>query len=290
MQRIELANAFWRLQLLPHWGGRIARLQAAGLDLLTPIDSERFDPLDWPRAGAYPLIPYSNRLRDAQLYFEGVAHRLPAHPAALPHTLHGVSHTLAWQVLEHSPTHLSLACDYAGEHWPWPLRAEQNFSLHGDTLTLGLRVTNCGQQPMPAGLGLHPYFQRHPGMRVAFDAAREWAIDADYLATGASTAPITPSEIDADSPQALARYLSQWDGQLLIDYPQGRLQLRADAVLDHLVVFAPARSPYLCLEPVSHLADAFNRPASQWPQVGTRRLAPGASLHTELNFTWRPAH
>lgn len=289
MQRIELTNATWQLSLLPLWGGRIASLRAAGMDVLVPLEAERFDPLAWPKAGAYPLLPYSNRLRDARLHFQGREHALPAHPAALPHTLHGVAHTLAWQVEQHSAEQLLIACDYHGEHWPWPVRFEQHFLLDGAQLQITQRLFNCGDMPMPGGLGLHPYFLRQPGMRARFVAQHDWLIDSQYLPTGERRSLKQALQIDSSASSEVAHYLSGWDGLLQLDYPQGALRLQAAEPLSHFVAFAPAGAPYLCLEPVSHLADAFNAGTAQWADVGTQVVAPGGRLEATLTFTWQPA-
>ncbi len=287
MHAVELSNSTWALRLLPAWGGRIAGLCAGGLKLLLPIASDGFDPLDWPRAGAYPLMPYSNRLRHARLAFNGTEHRLPAHPAARPHTLHGVSHTQPWQVIRASADQALIRCDYQGEHWPWAFRAEQGFVLDGDTLMVSLRLTNLGDTPMPAGLGLHPYFQRHAGMHAAWRVGREWRIDDEYLATGAFDDTPRRFDLAADDGAALAHYQSRWCGELALSYPQGELSVQASPELNHFVAFAPAGSAYLCLEPVSHLADAFNQPREHWGEHGTRELAPGQSLEATLALTWR---
>lgn len=287
MQPLLLENATWSIGLLPAWGGRIAHLQAEGLDVLLPINASAFDPLDWPRAGAYPLMPYSNRIRNAHLHFAGHDYPLPAHPTAQPHTLHGVSHTEPWQVVEQSEQQLIIACNYHGEHWPWAFRAEQRYRLDGQRLSIELALINLGDSPMPAGLGLHPYFQRHPGLKVRYRVGREWQIDDQYLATGASRKVTQAQLIEADKGEAMALYQSDWDGQLRLDYSCGTLTLKASSPLSHFVAFAPTDSPYLCLEPVSHLADAFNQPPDSWGQTGTLELAPGQRLQATLDFTWQ---
>ena len=287
MHTVVLSNSTWSLGVLPAWGGRIAHLNAEGLDILLPINANQFNPLDWPRAGAYPLMPYSNRIRNARLQFAGTEHALPAHPAARPHTLHGVTHTQPWQVMTSGSDNLSIACDYQGEHWPWAFRAEQHFALAGARLRITLVLINLGQTPMPGGLGLHPYFQRHPGMRVQYRTGREWQIDEEYMATGAYLEGVRNWSIDADAGEPLAHYQSRWDGQLQIDYANGHVHLQASQVLNHFVAFAPVGSPYLCLEPVSHLADAFNQPRDSWAETGTHELAPGQRLEATLEFTWQ---
>lgn len=289
MQRTELSNATWQLSLLPQWGGRIASLRAAGIDILVPLEDERFDPLAWPKAGAYPLMPYSNRLRDARLHFQGREHALPAHPAALPHTLHGVAHTLAWQVEQRGAEQLLITCDYHGEHWPWPVRFEQHFLLDGAQLHITQRLFNRGETPMPGGLGLHPYFLRQPGLRACFVAQHDWLIDGQYLPTGERRSLDQTLQIDSSASSEIAYYLSGWNGLLQLDYLQGELRLQAAEPLSHFVAFAPAGAAYFCLEPVSHLADAFNADTAQWSDVGTRVVPPGGSLEATLIFTWQPA-
>ncbi|PRA26200.1 aldose epimerase family protein [Pseudomonas poae] len=288
MQTLTLHNEVWSLELLPQWGGRVASLRAGELQVFTPLKADSFDPLNWPRGGAYPLLPYSNRLRNARLTHAGIVHALPAHPAARPHTLHGVSHTLPWDVIEHSATHALLAVDYSGEHWPWPVRFQQRFELDGNRVHLQLSVTNLGHTSMPAGLGLHPYFQRHHGMTVQFAPARAWDIDADYLPTGTVRELGEPVVLPADVAHEVAVYGSGWDGRLQLDYAEGRVLLVAEQPLEHLVVFAPPGAPYLCLEPVSHVADAFNSPPAQWPEQGTHVLDAGQTLSAALSLTWTP--
>lgn len=289
MHTIELANHTWQLSLLPQWGGRIARLRATGMDVLVPLEADGFDPLAWPKAGAYPLLPYSNRLRDARLQFQGREHVLPAHPAARPHTLHGVAHTLAWQVETCSAEQLLIACDYHGEHWPWPVRFEQHFVLDCAQLKITQRVFNRGDTPMPGGLGLHPYFLRQPGMRARFVAQHDWPIDDQYLPSGERRTLGEALQFDSRDSTEVAHYLSGWDGLLQLNYHQGALRLQAAEPLSHFVAFAPAGATYICLEPVSHLADAFNAETAQWADVGTQVVAPGGSLEATLIFTWQPA-
>ncbi|MFJ4256342.1 aldose 1-epimerase [Pseudomonas monteilii] len=288
MKELVLQNSIWSLVLLPEWGGRVARLRAQGLDILTPITQHSFDPLAWPRGGIYPLMPYSNRVRDAQLNHAGVAHSLPAHPAALPHTLHGVAQTLPWQIEGQDRYSATLTCQYEGPHWPWPLRFEQRFSLVDEHLRIELGVTNLGNSSMPAGLGLHPYFHRYPKMRVQLNVTRAWDIDDQYLPTGAYQRRLAPVVIDDAVQHELALYGSGWDGLLLVEYPQGTLRMETGAPLTHFVAFAPQGAPYLCLEPVSHLADAFNSPPEAWGAQGTQVVEPSQTLKANLVFSWQP--
>lgn len=288
---LVLQNDALSLLLLPEHGGRIGRLQIRkhALEILQPVDPRQaLDPLNWPKAGAYPLIPYSNRIANAQLRFAGQVYALPAHPQALPHTLHGVSHTLPWHVDSQSPTQASLSLDYQGPHWPWPIRAEQHFEICGKHLHIRLALFNRGETPMPAGLGLHPYFLAHPQLHVRLSSARQWQISDDYLSSGQHQSGHLTMQLDPSSWQTetCAHYLSQWAGSVDLDYPQGRLRLSASPELEHLVVFAPAGSSYVCIEPVSHLADGFNLHPLLGALSGSRIVAPGECFSADLYFDW----
>src|SRR3546814_1209686 len=80
--------------------------------------------------------------------------------------------------------------------WPAPYRAEQRFSLDDGALTVAIAVTNAGRAPMPAGLGLHPYFPRTPGCRLTAPVSQMWATDAEVMPT-ALVAPAAGADPNA---------------------------------------------------------------------------------------------
>ena len=142
---------------------------------------------------------------------------------------------------------------------------------------------------MPAGIGLHPYIARSPGLGVQFAAPKQWIPTADYLATGAST---TTEANDFGTGRrfgdaAFTMFYSDWDGKARltgIDAHDSTVRIDASPTLDHLVLHQPAGAPYVCLEPASHTSDAFNLAARGVPGTGTRVLAPGERLSGWATF------
>lgn len=285
------------MDLAPAAGGRIASLasiDAAGVatDWLAAMSAEclreGFDGLAWPKAGCYPLLPFSNRIRDGRFLWAGREIRLAPHPGQA-HAMHGVAHARAWQLDQLSETAATLSLRYApvADDWPWPFLATQRFVLTPDGLDAEMILRNEGDSDMPAGGGFHPYFARTPGMRVQFDAAYMWPVDAGEVATGRAT--ITAREdfrsSRALSEESLSVYYSGWQQQAVVTRADGAsMAMTADDPLDHFILHAPGGQPYFCLEPVSHVADAVNLSARGWEGTGLRTLAPGETMHLRMQL------
>lgn len=287
--RAGLASAVVR----PQAGARVCALTLVHPDghavpILYPYTAAGVDPVNWSKGGIYPLVPYSNRIAHGRLHHAGGQVQLPPHPNAHPHSLHGHTHVSPWDLLSHdgSSAHLRLDSPPCGA-WPWHLQADLKLRLSASALHLALQLTHLGAGDMPAGVGFHPYFLHHPSARLRYRATRVWVADADFLAR--SSGPVQP----ADSfvrPRALhdgtmTDYLSEWDGALDLELPQGEvLRLDSSAPLSHLVVHRPADPLYLCIEPVSHVADGFNLAALGVPGTGSVCLAAGGQLQAQMTL------
>lgn len=288
---LSLRTEHFLIDAWPSQGGRLARLAwrhgARTLDLIVPMQ-QGLDGMRWPKAGAYPLMPYSNRIEGGLLRFQGHAHPLLPHPEVRPHTLHGASHLSPWQArtLGAHRLEMSLSCE-AGAHWPWRYRAVQAFEVDGASLHLDLSVTNEDDRPMPAGLGWHPFLQWSADMTLHHAARRQWPFDMAYLPLGESvpTPPAWQSPSDLRQPMSTA-YLSDWDQALrwTSEALGVSVRLEADPVFEHLVVHRPLGGSYACIEPVTHVANAFNLAEAGTAGTGTRVLAPGESLRGRISL------
>ncbi|QEL27297.1 hypothetical protein FQV39_32290 (plasmid) [Bosea sp. F3-2] len=266
---IELSAAGTGLVLRPSWGGRVVSLVQEALgDVLVPIVAEAFAPEAWPKGGAYPLVPFHNRVRFGHFDFVRSG-QLPIHPESDPNALHGMGSRAVWRAGVIRSDHAELVWSHeTSAAWPWTFQATQEFRLEPRRLTLTMRVTNRDTVDMPAGLGWHPYFS--PSLKPRVEAKTIWPLDEHYLPRGHSE----PAPVRLDRATA---YLSDWQ-RVEFDNKRGKLVLTAEG-LDHLVVHVPGAS-YACIEPVSHLAGALNEP---WRRPGSleggmTRLAPGESI------------
>ena len=278
--RVQIGSATLRAAFAPAFGGRMVALQVmrpdGPFDVIVPMNGWTDQPWRWPKAGAYPLFPYSNRIRNARLAHEDRNVELKPHPDAAPHTLHGPAHLRPWHCVAQDETQATLALDYHGDaDWPWSFRAEQRFAIAGNQLTLLLRLTNTATQAFPAGMGWHPYFSFGPDATITQDARTLWVQDETFIATGETRAAAPPHE--------RTDYLSEWSGASILHRDGLRLDITADPIFAHLVCHRPDSDAYACIEPVTHGADGFNLAVQGIKGTGTTMLAPGASLSGKIS-------
>jgi aldose 1-epimerase len=296
---VELQAGVARARLLPAAGGRISTLRLAqgpegtACEVLHPYPEDFFDPLRWAKGGIYPLIPYSNRIAEAQVEVRGRRVALRPHPEALPHTLHGNAHAQPWTMEATGASSATMVLrSAAGPAWPWRYEARMHLALAPDSLVVQMELRNRDDHTMPAGLGLHPYFRHQPDAALGYRASAVWDATPEFIATAARapTAGEDHTHAQALPPGGLTRYVGGWDGHATVALPEGALlRIHADGALQHLVVHRPDNLAYLCLEPVSHVADGFNLAARGVADTGTQLLAPGESLRTQLRFQLLPA-
>ncbi|MFM7418248.1 MAG: aldose epimerase, partial [Alphaproteobacteria bacterium] len=83
----------------------------------------------------------------------------------------------------------------------------------------------------------------------------------------------------------LDNFFAGWDGAARLTTPAGNLMLTATGdFATGVQVYAPAASPIICVEPVSHMPDAPNRPALA-TAAPMRVLAQGQALHGTIRLT-----
>ena len=260
------------VDLRPEWGGRFARLSYDGAEILHCIpDTAHYYPEEWPRSGAYPLIPFHNRIHEGRFRWRGAEYDVGTHHSE-PNALHGPACRPAWGAKKLSAHAALLTLDWpVGRNWPFAFRATQHVKTEEAALRLTLTVTNTGVAPMPAGLGWHPYFTKCTRIEVA--AERDWVLDAGNFPTGAWQ----PAGKGLPT-----RYLSDWRDLTLLLGNGLSLRMQADALFSHLVIH-DAVLAYSCVEPVSHLAGALNlRPKRLRDRM--RVLQPGETLAGTLTL------
>jgi aldose 1-epimerase len=292
---VELRAGRARAGVAPGIGGSLTHfcwIDAAGRhDWLRPstLDDVRAGTAD--RLACFPLVPFSNRIRNGRFGFRGRAIELPLNQWPQPHAEHGHGWQAAWSVAAQSAGALALEYDHPASTWPFPYRARQTFDLTDDELKVSLVIENTGTAAMPAGLGFHPYFPRTPRCRLAAPVAAMWETDAEVMPTALVAADprlIEREGLPVDQ-VALDNAFTGWARTATISWPErgAKLTVQADAPLGFLVVYSPPGEAYFCAEPVSHCTDAFNLAAQGRDDTGMLLLEPAASVRASMYL--RPA-
>lgn len=288
-----LRNARAEVRLIPD-GGCIAAYRLVDrpqpFDVLRPLACDTKVPVDPRRSASFPLIPYFSRIKDGRFRFNGQSHRLALNFGDHPHSMHGVAWQSTWRIEEAAQTRARMVFDYTDGDWPFPFLATQTFTLDGASLRQDLSVTNTGPAAMPLGLGVHPFFAHHGGATLAADVSHVWEYDEAALPTQRI---VCPEKWDLGTGKDITdlncdTVFEGWNGRARIAWPDAEvcIAMEADRILDRLVVYTPLGQDFFCVEPVSHMTDAFNRAADGMPahETGMRILAPGESLSTWVRF------
>lgn len=256
----------------PEMGGRMLALSHIGtVDIVIPMVAHRFNTMDWPRAGAYPLFPYHNRLASASVRVDGTNVVLRPHPAALPHTLHGPAHNRPWNVTTLEPDRIVMSLNYLSDaDWPWDFTAVQDFRVQRSTLEATFSLTNDASNVMPGGMGWHPYFASTA--QPTSGANFVWSHREDYLPTGHKKA----IEDRAEQESRPTSYLQDWTFARTVCDAGVVTTMTASSPFDHLVVHRGDRT-HVCVEPATHVPNAWNLEADA-SDAGARLLQPGEVL------------
>lgn len=259
---IELNSGDWRLLVDPARGGQILKCQWRGHHIFTPARRGSW-PID-QAAGCFPLVPYSNRIREAQFRFSEWTVVLPAPDFAMPHALHGLGWRRPWSCQQITSRDIAMVQHNVGGAWPWPYEASQQISISDSSLMLTLSIRNTGIEPMPAGIGMHPYFPKHPDMLVSLCAGGYWTTHPSSPGIPINWYPLDPKkDLFMDTPPSavdLDNCFTEWGGHIRLDYPgeRYRIDISASEAFSNLVIFCPRDRELLCLEPVSHVNDALH--------------------------------
>ncbi len=281
-------------ELRPDLGGCIAGLWLGQEPVLRSTPAEQLHTVR--AAGCYPLVPFSNRIAQAKLVWNGTSHPLVRNFNDEPHAIHGVGWLRPWTVLDETDATALISYEHRPDsHWPFAFDVSQAFALQGHSLQVSLSITNQSDQPAPVGLGWHPYFVKRAGSHVQFTATGRWEMGPDKLPTVRQA--VTGLDSDCD-PLQIDNCFDGWSGQAQLR--DAMLHTQIEANLQHLVVYTYPAWPVVAIEPVSHVNNALHlagqRKASANPggvnqadPLGLRVAQPGESFGVQMTISTRRA-
>lgn len=276
---ISMTAAGYELVLAPEVGGAIARFTHDGRPVLRGADLPE-TPLD---CGCFPLVPYCNRIRDGRFTFRGRRVEIAPNMAGDPSPLHGDGWLGPWLIESRGEAETCLFFAHAPDEWPWAYEARQIFRLDESGLAAEISCRNLSSEPMPCGLGFHPYFPCDAGTRIMTQVEQVWEVDDKLLPTG--TAPAV-GRYALDDRLACARGLDNgyggWGGEMQLVYADGPTTRMASPDAHFFQIYSPLMGGLLAAEPVGHANAALNEPEARWAELGLHVLEPGETMRLRM--------
>jgi aldose 1-epimerase len=268
-----------RLTLDPRRGGVIRELRWRDWDILRPTQATAGD--DPFATACFAMVPFVNRVAHGRFEFDGQTVQLERNWSEDPHPIHGHGWRSPWTVTAGGRSNATLRFEGGANEWPWRYSSEQSFALTADGLSLELSIRNLSSTPMPAMLGLHPYFPDAGHAWMEARLPRVWLTDSAALPVEETKTPPGWSFEPARAIQAVAldHGFSGWNGLARLRWPDHTVTVSApDCKFLH--VYAPAGRDFFCIEPQTAAPGALGRNPNDAAVV-----APGERLAIRVQLS-----
>lgn len=285
---LTLRDGSLELSLCPRLGGAIASFRFRNRDVMRPAGAALLRDGNMREASCFPLVPFSGRIADGRFRFQGQEYRLEPNFAPEPHAIHGQGWQSPWEVAHAGDRSAGLRLAHAVADTPLHYEATQRFMLAEDALEVEIGLTNTGEEPMPAGIGLHPYFIRTAGVALQARLEHVWLTDGRNIPR--ERVPLPETWDFSRSPRIaeleLDNVFGGWDGKATLIWPETalRLTIETEPVFGHLVIYVPPGQDFFCVEPVSNANNGFNLFEDGVEDTGVHVLEPGAELKGKVVF------
>ena len=280
---LRFASEVVEVVLLPERGARLHRLTAFGHDLLrTPESMAAYDhePFFW---GGFVMAPWCNRIEAQPARVAGRTLDLTSNFADGT-AIHGQVHALPWEVTPDGVMRVRAG----GDGWPWRYEATIRVTVEGPLLRMEHTLRNLEDEPMPAGIGIHPWF-RQP-LEVTIPADRVFASnhssrpDPQPVSGSLDLRQLQPMPADLD-----ATWVRRGHDPVELRWPDvgviASLQAGPDARF--LCAASPSTVGYVAIEPQTHAPNGLRRLLNGEPG-GLALLDPAASLSLDVEMTFSP--
>lgn len=162
MFRISDSDARLQADILPEYGGMVARLRVDGKEVLR-LDESLLNGSPMLAGGMPLMFPFPSKTRDDTYRVDGGSYYMP---------FHGIVKNQSFAVKHIDAASAVLWLD-AGQasresNYPFDFRFEVEYRLDEGGLTATAAITNRSAARMPHCLGWHPYFLATDKRRLAF--------------------------------------------------------------------------------------------------------------------------
>jgi aldose 1-epimerase len=231
-----------------------------------------------PLGAGSVLVPWPNRVAGARWELDGKPQHLDMTEPDKGNAIHGLTRHHVWRTVLRETSRITLATDVAEQPgWPVPLHTSISYALGRKGLTVEHTVRNVGDQPVPFGVGCHPYPRagRSPREECQLQLAAQTVLPLD-MTTMIPSGPATTVDgtvADFRTPRRLAGIAldtpfgdcrPEDDGLVhhRLTGPDGGVEVWAEPDFRWVQVFTPDNFPgsgaAIAIEPMTCPPDALN--------------------------------
>jgi aldose 1-epimerase len=295
---VEIRAGSTTARIAPGQGFNCYSLVVDGFDYLH--QEAGFLPDGSPTHSGTPILfPWPNRIAGSTFEWQGKTYQVPVTEQSTGASLHGFACRTPWPVIEQSNDSvtgewiLSRDAPAMVANWPADAGLRVTYRVEPTALIVTSEVFCPGDEPLPFGVGFHPYF-RVPGpfdqWLLHTDATQAWTLET-MIPTGEVVD--IPPRLDFGKPRRIGDEhlddvltgLPAADGmcrRAVLMSMASSLAVSSDPQWREYVFFTPTSRDALAIEPYTCTTDAINL-QQRGKDAGLRVLAPGA----QENFVWR---
>ena len=189
---------------------------------------------EWSHSGRGQILaPWPNRLADGRYEFNGVRAQAALDEPERRNAIHGLVRWMPWSLQTRHQNQLSLRLHlHPTPGYPFSLLLDVEYHLGRDGLTVATTARSFEEEPIPFGLGFHPYLTAGPetvdGAILRVPAHHTLDVDDRGLPTGALT-PVAGTERDFTTARFLGPLVLDTAYTTLDREPDGRAGATIDA-------------------------------------------------------------
>jgi aldose 1-epimerase len=283
VQELRFSNETIQAVVLPDVGARLHRVRAFGHDVLrTPqdLDLHVADPFFW---GAYVMAPWCGRIEAGSVV---LGSRRIALESNFPDgsAIHGQVYACPWDRRQDGSLHVT----GGGDGWPWVYEVGLRIEAIHQSLFIEQTLINRSDDPMPAGIGIHPWFRKPLSVAIRGDAVHP-------LNTATQPEP-QPEPVRgsfdlrqvgemADDLDATWTDLAEPPVELRWPWAGIRAAMRITAPTIYVVAASPGHLDAIAVEPQTHAPQGLRRMLRHEPG-GLTMLDPGQALRLRVELAF----
>jgi aldose 1-epimerase len=269
--------------VVPSRGALMLDLTFNGHNVLDSYqNAEEIEKLDWMKNTI--LYPFPNRLQDGRYNWQGIPHEFDTNDKGTRNALHGFALFQKFKVtrilLTDVAAELTCRLEDAGKimGYPFPTTLDVTFGIsNNNKFRVEFAVTNLHSEPIPVGVGWHPYFKLTENVgttTLKMPICDKVEIDARMIPNGKVTdfnSYQTPIKVgDAFLDNCFQVKNNGYTYKVAINGDGKKLTVQANSkTWPYVQMFTPPYRGSIAIEPMTCNIDAFNN------QEGLIKLQPG---------------